>query len=139
MKIVNEEIIKKTNGNCDIIDITGDAVSFIKKTKIVNGLCTVFSVGSTGGVTTIEYEPGLIKDIPKFFEKTVPSAVRYNHNDTWGDNNGHAHIRSSLVKTSLSIPVVGGELTLGTWQQIIFIDFDNRPRTRRIILQVMGE
>ena len=101
MKIVNEEIIKKTNGKCDIIDLTDDATDFIKRSKIKNGLCTIFSVGSTGGITTVEYEPGLLKDIPKFFEKIIPSAVRYHHDDTWGDGNGHAHIRSSLLKTSL--------------------------------------
>jgi len=139
MKIVNEEIIKKTNGKCDIIDLTDDATDFIKRSKIKNGLCTIFSVGSTGGITTVEYEPGLLKDIPKFFEKIIPSAVRYHHDDTWGDNNGYAHIRSSLLKTSLSVPIMEGELTLGTWQQIVFIDFDNRTRTRRIILQAMGE
>lgn len=139
MKIVNEEIIKITNGKCDIINLTEDAVDFIKRSKIKNGLCTIFSVGSTGGITTVEYEPGLLKDIPKFFEKIIPSAVRYHHDDTWGDGNGHAHIRSSLLKTSLSVPILEAELTLGTWQQIVFIDFDNRTRTRRIILQAMGE
>ena len=99
----------------------------------------MFSIGSTGGITTIEYEPGLIDDLPKFFEKIIPSGVRYSHDDTWGDRNGHSHLRSSLLKTSLSVPVINGEITLGTWQQIIFLDFDNRARTRRIIIQIMGE
>jgi secondary thiamine-phosphate synthase enzyme len=100
---------------------------------------TVFSIGSTGGVSTVEYEPGLLKDIKIFFDKILPSALRYNHDDTWGDGNGHSHLRSFLVKTSLSVPVIKGELTLGTWQQVVFIDFDNRPRTRRIVFQIMGE
>lgn len=139
MKIITEEIIKKTKGNCDIINITGDIESFLLKSKIQNGLLTAFSVGSTGGISTVEYEPGLLKDIPKFFEKIAPSSLRYNHDDTWGDGNGHSHLRSFLVKTSLSIPVVKGEFTLGTWQQVVFIDFDNKPRTRRIVLQLMGE
>jgi secondary thiamine-phosphate synthase enzyme len=139
MKIITEEIIKKTKGDCDIINITGDIESFLLNSKIQNGLLTAFSVGSTGGISTIEYEPGLLKDIPKFFEKIAPSSLRYNHDDTWGDGNGHSHIRSFLVKTSLSVPVVKGELTLGTWQQVVFIDFDNKPRTRRIVLQLMGE
>ena len=139
MKVVNEEIIKKTKGNCDILNITEDVIKIISKSKITNGLCTVFSIGSTGGITTIEYEPGLIDDLPKFFEKIIPSGVRYSHDDTWGDRNGHSHLRSSLLKTSLSVPVINGEITLGTWQQIIFLDFDNRARTRRIIIQIMGE
>jgi secondary thiamine-phosphate synthase enzyme len=139
VKVINDEIIKKTEGKCDIINLTDELEKFIGKNKAMNGLVTVFSVGSTGGISTIEYEPGLLKDIPKFFEKIIPSSVRYNHDDTWGDGNGHSHIRSFIVKTSLSIPVIKGELTLGTWQQVVFVDFDNRPRTRRIILQYIGE
>ena len=139
MKVINDEIIKKTEGKCDIINLTDELEKFIGKNKAMNGLVTVFSVGSTGGISTVEYEPGLLKDIPKFFEKIIPSSVRYNHDDTWGDGNGHSHIRSFIVKTSLSIPVIKGELTLGTWQQVVFVDFDNKPRTRRIILQYIGE
>ena len=139
MKVINDEIIKKTEGKCDIINLTDELEKFIGKNKAMNGLVTVFSVGSTGGISTVEYEPGLLKDIPKFFEKIIPSSVRYNHDDTWGDGNGHSHIRSFIVKTSLSIPVIKGELTLGTWQQVVFVDFDNRKRTRRIILQYIGE
>ena len=139
MKIISHEITKKTKGNCDIIDITGEINEVILKSGIKEGSCTVFSVGSTAGITTIEYEPGLLKDIPKLFDKLIPSAVRYNHDDTWGDGNGHAHLRSALIKTSLSIPVIKGELTLGTWQQVVLLDFDNRSRTRRIVIQVLGE
>jgi secondary thiamine-phosphate synthase enzyme len=139
MKIISEEIIKKTKGNCDIINITNEIETFLNKSKIINGVLTIFSIGSTGGVGTVEYEPGLLKDIKIFFDKILPSALRYNHDDTWGDGNGHSHLRSFLVKTSLSVPVIKGELTLGTWQQVVFIDFDNRPRTRRIVFQIMGE
>jgi secondary thiamine-phosphate synthase enzyme len=139
MKIISHEIIKNTKGNCDIVDITGEINEILLKTGIKEGTCTVFSVGSTAGITTIEYEPGLLKDIPKLLDKLIPAAVRYNHDDTWGDGNGHAHLRSALIKTSLSIPVVKGELTLGTWQQVVLLDFDNRGRTRRIVVQVMGE
>jgi secondary thiamine-phosphate synthase enzyme len=139
MKIITQEIQKKTKGNCDIIDITGDINDIILKSGMKEGLCTVFSVGSTAGITTIEYEPGLLKDIPKLLDKLIPSAVRYSHDDTWGDGNGHAHLRSALYKTSLSIPIYKGELTLGTWQQIVLLDFDNRSRARRIVIQLMGE
>lgn len=139
MKIISSEITKKTKGNCDIIDITGDIMDIMLKTGIKEGLCTVFSVGSTAGITTIEYEPGLLKDIPKLLDKLIPSAIKYHHDDTWGDGNGHAHLRSAIFKTSLSIPIVKGELTLGTWQQVVLIDFDNRSRTRRIVIQILGE
>lgn len=139
MKIITQEITKNTKGNCDIIDLTGEISDVISKTGIKEGNCTVFSVGSTAGITTIEYEPGLLKDIPKLLDKLIPTAVRYNHDDTWGDGNGHAHLRSALFKTSLSIPIIKGELTLGTWQQIVLLDFDNRSRTRRIVIQVLGE
>jgi secondary thiamine-phosphate synthase enzyme len=139
MKIITQEIQRKTKGNCDIIDITNDINEIILKSGIKEGICTVFAVGSTAGITTIEYEPGLLKDIPQLLEKLIPSAVRYHHDDTWGDGNGHSHLRSALYKTSLSVPIVKKELTLGTWQQIVLIDFDNRSRTRRIIVQILGE
>ncbi len=134
-----EEIILSSNGNCDIIDITENVNDVIDKSKIKNGIVTVFAVGSTTGITTIEYEPGLLKDIPKLFDKIIPTLNNYSHNETWGDGNGHSHLRSALIKTSLTIPIVKNEMTLGTWQQIVFIDFDNRSRTRRIAVQVMGE
>ncbi len=138
MKTYYDEIIKQSKGNCHIIDLTNDVRDNLVKSCVTSGLCTVFSIGSTAGITTIEYEPGLLKDIPKLLDKLIPPAVNYSHNDTWGDGNGHAHLRSALFKTSLCIPVNNGELTLGTWQQIVLIDFDNRPRTRRIAVQIMG-
>jgi secondary thiamine-phosphate synthase enzyme len=133
------EIIKKSRGNCDIINITGDISSVISDSLIKNGIVTVFAIGSTTGITTLEFEPGLLKDIPAFFDKILPQFKNYYHNDTWGDGNGHSHLRSALTKTSLTIPFVNSEMTLGTWQQIVFMDFDNRIRTRRIAVQVLGD
>ena len=116
-----------------------DLVSSVKKSKIANGLCTAFVVGSTAALTTIEYEPGLLKDIPELLNNLIPQNKRYHHDDTWGDGNGHAHLRSALIKTSFTIPIINSELTLGTWQQLILLDFDNRIRNRRIIIQIIGE
>ena len=139
MKIISQEITKRTKGNCDIVEITDDVNNIINNSKIKNGNCTLFSIGSTAGITTIEYEPGLLKDLPKLLDKLIPSSVQYHHDDTWGDGNGYAHLRSALFKTSFTVPVINGELTLGTWQQIVLIDFDNRERTRRIVVQLIGE
>ncbi len=134
-----EEIIKESDGNCSILNITDDAARIAAKSGIKNGLVTVFSIGSTSCITTLEYEPGLLKDLPALMERLVPSFSDYKHNDTWGDGNGHSHLRSALMKTSLSVPLVNRELVLGTWQQIIYVDFDNRKRTRRIAVQILGE
>ncbi len=134
-----EEIIKESDGNCNIMNITDDAARIAAKSGIKNGLVTVFSIGSTSCITTLEYEPGLLKDLPALMERLVPSFSDYKHNDTWGDGNGHSHLRSALMKTSLSVPLVNRELVLGTWQQIIYVDFDNRKRTRRIAVQILGE
>lgn len=134
-----EEIIKESDGNCNIMNITDDAARIAAKSGIKNGLVTVFSIGSTSCITTLEYEPGLLKDLPALMERLVPSFSDYKHNDTWGDGNGHSHLRSALMKTSLSVPLLNRELVLGTWQQIIYVDFDNRKRTRRIAVQILGE
>ncbi len=139
MKIFTKEIIIPTEGDCDIKNITDDVLQIVTASKLLEGSCTVFSVGSTASITTIEFEPGLIKDIPKVLEKLIPAFSKYHHNDTWGDNNGHSHIRSTIIGTSLSVPFVKGELLLGTWQQIVLIDFDNRKRTRRVAVQIIGE
>jgi len=104
-----------------------------------NGHVTIFVSGSTAGITTIEFEPGLLQDIPAAFEKIAPMQKRYHHNDTWGDGNGYAHVRAALLGPSLVVPFSEGELMLGTWQQIVLIDFDNRPRQREVVLQFMGE
>jgi len=134
-----EEILISTKGNCDIKNITDETFAVINKSGVKNGIVTVFAVGSTAGITTVEYEPGLLIDLPKFWDKIIPAVGGYKHNDTWGDGNGHSHLRSALIKTSLTIPIVNSEMILGTWQQIVFLDFDNRPRTRRIAILVMGD
>jgi len=129
----------KTNGNCDIIDITSQTQNAVKQSGISDGSVTVFNIGSTAGITTIEYEPGLVNhDIAAAFEKIAPENGRYEHEETWHDDNGHAHVRASMIGPSLTVPIIDNELTLGTWQQIILIDFDTRPRTRIIICQIIG-
>jgi len=128
-----------TKGRDDVIDVTGEVEGFVSELKVKNGLATVFISGSTGSVTTIEYEPGLVQDIKMIDEKLVPSGVPYAHDQTWGDANGYAHLRASIIGPSLTVPIVDGELTLGTWQQIVVIDHDNRARSREVIIQVMGE
>ncbi len=139
MSIVTQSFRIKTRGNTDILDITGDVKKALKDTTIKNGIVNVFVAGSTAGITTIEYEPGLKKDLPAAFERIAPQNIEYAHHQTWGDWNGHSHVRSALVGTSFTVPFVRGELILGTWQQIVLIDFDTDPRDREIIVQVMGE
>jgi secondary thiamine-phosphate synthase enzyme len=129
----------KSRGDCDIIDITPQVIQQVRASGISNGSISVFVAGSTAGVTTIEFEPGLVSDLKKAFEKIVPQNIAYEHNKKWGDGNGHAHVRASLLGASLTVPVKDGEMLLGTWQQIVLVDFDNRPRTREIIVQVTGD
>ncbi|MCD6471131.1 YjbQ family protein [bacterium] len=131
------ELTIQTKGHTDIIDITEKVSDFVKKSGIKDGILTIFVVGSTAAITTIEYEKGLLKDIKNTLEKLVPEETDYEHNKAWGDNNGYAHIRASLMKPNLSIPIENGNLILGTWQQIVLIDFDNRPRKRKIILKII--
>lgn len=128
-----------TKGFSDIIDITPRVLSYVKQAGIANGLITLFCPGSTGALTTIEYEPGVLRDLREALEKIAPSDVSYHHDARWGDGNGFSHVRAALMKPSLSIPVVEGRPTLGTWQQIVFIDFDNRARKRNIVVQIIGE
>ncbi len=139
MKIKTENITCSTKGYTDIINITNEVQSAIEKNAVKNGIVTVFVPGSTGGMTTVEYESGLIKDFPAVLEKIAPYKAHYEHNATWGDANGASHVRASLIGPSITIPVNDGKLTLGTWQQIIFIDFDTHPRNRTLILQILGE
>jgi len=137
--IITKELEFKTNGVNDIIDITPRIQDEFRKTGLKNGILTIFVSGSTAAVSTVEYEPGLRKDLPEFYEKIIPIHKNYAHNNTWGDANGYAHIRATLQGPSLTVPFVKGEFTLGTWQQIVFMEFDNRPRKRRVILQFMGK
>jgi len=137
--IFTETITVNTKGFCDIIDITTQVLSISKKSEITNGLVTVFCAGSTGSVTTIEYESGVLQDLKAALERIVPSNLSYEHDKRWGDGNGFSHVRAALMKPSLTIPLVKGKLTLGTWQQIVFIDFDNRGRYREILVQIIGD
>ena len=137
--IFSETIAFSTKGFSDIIDMTPQVENIIGRSKIKNGLVTVFCPGSTGAVTTIEYESGVLKDLQKALEKIIPSNVVYEHDKRWGDGNGFSHLKAALMKPSLTIPLIKGRLTLGTWQQIVFIDFDNRKRERDLIVHVMGE
>jgi len=129
----------ETQGDSDVLDITNRVSGELEKVGIKEGLATVFVTGSTAGITTIEYEPGLVEDIRSCFERLIPQGIRYHHEDTWHDGNGHSHVRSALLKTSFSVPFVNRKLLLGTWQQIVLIDFDNRPRKRRLVTQFVGE
>ena len=135
----SETISLSTKGFCDIIDITGHVASAVGHSKIKDGLVTVFCSGSTGSVTTIEYELGVLRDLQKVIEKIVPSDVPYEHDRRWGDGNGFSHVRAALMKPSLSVPLIDGKLSLGTWQQIVFIDFDNRRRERNLVVHVLGD
>jgi secondary thiamine-phosphate synthase enzyme len=137
--VKTEQIKVKTQGNCEVVNITEQVSQAVAKSNIKEGTVTVFNIGSTAGITTTEYEPGLVNyDIKTAFEKIAPEHARYEHEETWHDDNGHAHIRASLLGPSMSVPVIDGRLTLGTWQQIILVDFDTRPRTRTIICQMVG-
>ncbi|OYT70911.1 MAG: secondary thiamine-phosphate synthase enzyme [Armatimonadetes bacterium JP3_11] len=128
-----------TRGNDHMLDITGMVEQMILESGVVNGVAVVFVVGSTAAITTIEYEPGLEQDIHAAMERIAPRDAPYAHEARWHDDNGHSHIRASLLGPSLSVPIVSGRMTLGAWQQIVLIDFDTRPRTRTIHVQVIGE
>jgi len=136
--VYSEKVSLKTKGFTDIIDITDPVDSVIRHSKIENGLVTVFCPGSTGSVTTIEYESGVLRDLQKAIEKIVPSDIPYEHDKRWGDGNGFSHVRAALMKPGLTIPLIKGRLSLGTWQQIVFIDFDNRKRERNLLVHIIG-
>jgi secondary thiamine-phosphate synthase enzyme len=136
--VITETISIKTKGFCDIINITPQVLSIIEQSSVANGLVTIFCAGSTGSITTIEYESGALKDLKEALERIAPSDIPYAHDRRWEDGNGFSHVRAALMKPSLTVPLVNGKLTLGTWQQIVFIDFDNRERHRDIIVQIIG-
>lgn len=127
-----------SQGDTDIIDVTDRVRQYVSAAGLRDGHVLVFVPGSTGALTTVEYEPGLLRDLPALFERLAPRDIRYHHDETWHDGNGHSHARASLLGPSLTVPVEGGRLLLGTWQQIIFVDFDNRPRSRELVVQVAG-
>ncbi len=137
--IVSANVSVESRGFADIIDITDKVELEVAAAKVRNGLVTVFVKGSTAGVSTMEFEPGLVADLQRAFEKLAPSNVPYNHDQRWGDGNGFSHVRATMMGPSLAVPIQNGRLSLGTWQQIIVVDFDNRPRRREILLQIVGE
>ncbi len=137
--VVTKKISLQSKGHCDIIDITPQVEQQVAETKINNGIAVIFVSGSTAGVTTIEFESGLISDFQSMWERNIPQNIPYSHDRRWGDGNGYSHVRASLLGASLVVPFSNGRLSLGTWQQIVLVDFDNRPRSRQLILQIMGE
>lgn len=137
--VVTKKIGLQSKGNCDIIDITYQVEQQVAETGINSGTATLFVAGSTAGLTTIEFESGLIADLQNMWERNVPKNIPYDHDRRWGDGNGYSHIRASLLGASLVVPFSDKKLTLGTWQQIVLVDFDNRPRSRQIIVQIMGD
>lgn len=129
----------ETKGHADMHDLTSQVERVIEESQITQGLVTVFTPSSTSSITTIEYESGALEDLRSALDEIAPIDRQYHHNLRWGDGNGHSHLRSALLKTSFSVPMVNGRLTLGTWQQILFVDFDVRPRDRRLVVQVLGQ
>ncbi len=138
MDIVTDRLSVSTRGDCEVLDLTSDIDALLRKHAFDEGQALIFCAGSTGGLTTVEYEPGLVRDLPEFFEKIAPQGAHYYHEDTWHDGNGHSHVRASLVGPSLTVPFEDGRLVLGTWQQIVLLDFDNKPRQRKIVVQLVG-
>ena len=137
--VITSKISLKTLGNADTHDITEAVARAVAESGLTSGTVTVFCPGSTSAVTTIEYEEGAVADLQRVFDEVVPPSRDYRHNERWGDDNGHSHVRAALLGPSLSVPFVGRRLTLGTWQQIVYVDFDNRPRERDIVVQIIGE
>ncbi|MEX0736668.1 MAG: secondary thiamine-phosphate synthase enzyme YjbQ [Bacteroidota bacterium] len=139
MEIVTEQSSIATKGGSEVLDVTSHVASLLAKHSLREGNATVFVTGSTAAVTTTEFEPGLRRDIPEALNRIAPEGVRYHHDETWHDGNGHSHVRAALLGPSLTVPFSNGELLLGTWQQIVLIDSDNRPRQRIIIVQLIGK
>lgn len=137
MTVKTDYLEISTKGGRDVVDITPEISTIIQKHGVTRGVAVVFVPGSTAALTTIEYEPGLVEDIARFLERILPYGDRYSHHDTWHDDNGAAHLQSALIGPSLSIPVVDGRPVLGTWQQVVLIDCDTRPRTRRLVVQLL--
>jgi len=139
VRIVSRRIRFSTKGNVDIVNLTERVARNLEETGLEKGFINIFVPGATAAVTTMEYEPGLVQDFPRVIEPIVPAGKSYLHNESHLDRNAHSHLRATLLGPSLTVPFENGELILGTWQQIIFIDFDNRPRKREVILQIVGE
>ncbi|KAG2480688.1 MAG: hypothetical protein NPMRth3_310005 [Nitrosopumilales archaeon] len=139
MAVITKQIKISSKSENDIIDITEQVADAISESGISNGTITVFVSGSTGAITTIEYEPGLVKDFPEMLSRVAPDDINYEHEQRWHDGNGRSHVKASLVGPSLTIPFKDGQLLLGTWQQIVFLELDTRARTRTLVLQIIGE
>ena len=137
--VMTQTIQLRTRGDGDVHDITRQVAGAVQASDLKDGIVTVFVRGSTGAVSTVEYEPGLVADLGDYFDRAVPPDIPYQHDRRWHDGNGHSHVRATLLGPSLTVPFVDGRLTLGTWQQIVFLDFDVRPRSRELVVQVMGE
>lgn len=139
MKILNKKLAIQTSGPGDLINITEEIAALLAQTELKTGHVVVFHIGSTAAITTFEYEPGMIKDMQELFEKIIPRNKHYHHDDTWGDANGFSHLRAALQGPSLTIPFENGRLLLGTWQQVVLAEFDNRARKRQVVVQIVGE
>lgn len=139
MNVEENELEIETEGELDITDITADVQRLISKADMRNGIVNVFVPGSTGAVTTIEYEPGLLKDLPDALERIAPKNARYEHEKMWHDGNGHSHVRASVLGPSITVPVSDGSLRMGTWQQLVFVELDTRPRSRKLVVTCIGE
>jgi secondary thiamine-phosphate synthase enzyme len=137
--VVTNELHLSTNGHCDILDITPRVRKSVRESGLRDGIVTIFCPGSTGAVSTIEFESGALHDLEQILDEIVPPDRDYRHHLRWGDDNGHSHVRAAMIGPSLTVPFVKGELTLGTWQQIVFLDFDTHARSRRLVLQMLGE
>jgi secondary thiamine-phosphate synthase enzyme len=137
--VITKTINLDTAGAGDIQDITGAIAQKVKSSGLANGTVTVFCPGSTGGITTIEFEPGLRADLPELMEKLIPSNISYQHDQTWHDGNGFSHLRAAIMGPDITVPFAAGKLILGTWQQVVFCEFDNRSRQRELVVQIMGE
>ena len=139
MAVVTKTIRLTTQGNSDVVDITREVEGCVAESGISSGIATVFVPGSTAGVTTIEYESGAVRDLREAWDRLAPEGIHYHHNARWGDGNGHSHVRAAIQGASLTVPFTSSELLLGTWQQVVLVDFDNRSRSREIIVQIIGE
>jgi secondary thiamine-phosphate synthase enzyme len=137
--VITESISFDTQGNGQVVDITDDVARRVAESGIKDGLVTIFTPSATSSLTTIEYESGAVTDLQSLFDRLAPQDLEYRHDLRWQDGNGHSHVRAALLGASLSVPFVGERLTLGTWQQIVFLDFDVRPHHRKLVLQIMGE
>jgi secondary thiamine-phosphate synthase enzyme len=137
--VYNSQILIQTTGGTDVIDITPDVAREVTAAHVQDGAALLFIPGSTAALTTIEYESGVVNDLKKAIERMAPEGIYYEHNERWGDGNGYSHVRAAIFGPSLSVPILGEKLVLGTWQQIVLLDFDNRPRRRRVVVQISGD